>query len=568
MKNKSKGGKGKDKKKDEKKIVGPPAPVEINENHKEFYIAQIIDLEERVVTLQKKCDELEIKNAEYQVKLDRMIDDQNDIVSFIEKKLARKIEEIKEMKANCIRIQEAKSEEQKLYDEQISAITEEQKQVEESFTAENQMLTAKIAQLEEFQQNRESLYNNIKKLEMDLFAQQSEHKDARYILDKQHRIEKDKLKQEMIEQVKIVANEFKKQSKAQLSETTKRTIRETVAIHNQLIRMSEKTAELIEENEQLKQKCSQQKREIAILEESEKKLIRKNVCNHHTLTLLKAKCQTLGDSLTRGVIETRDKLEELIAERRILIMDLKQARSSLVETYVKNKEQNELRERLKEEVREKTILKFELEKLIDLSAVAIENVIKNCNRFKSANEHGELRNSYNQLLIEKGAAASGSLVTLELTEIKSSRQLSESRPASSLKMQLSQSLAASHYQFKKNQQRFMENIPLYKPGYLGLIPSQDFIEIEREKKINASMERKRQQSHSAPLKTKDLEGKCQFVSKASSIRSKPPNFPPKVIALAQQLVTKMPIKGMKLHPSLPDEKAVISSAASDQMWLS
>ena len=45
-----------------------------------------------------------------------------------------------------------------------------------------------------------------------------------------------------------------------------------------------------------------------------------------TLTLLKAKCQTLGDTLTRGVIETKDRLEELVNESKTLSYELKQAK--------------------------------------------------------------------------------------------------------------------------------------------------------------------------------------------------------------------------------------------------
>ena len=49
-----------------------------------------------------------------------------------------------------------------------------------------------IANLEEFERNKDHLYQEIKKLEMALFNQESEHRDTRYLFDKQYRIEKDK----------------------------------------------------------------------------------------------------------------------------------------------------------------------------------------------------------------------------------------------------------------------------------------------------------------------------------------------------------------------------------------
>ena len=50
----------------------------------------------------------------------------------------------------------------------------------------------RIQALNEFKENRNNLYLIVKDLETELFNQEAEHRDARYILDKQHLIEKDK----------------------------------------------------------------------------------------------------------------------------------------------------------------------------------------------------------------------------------------------------------------------------------------------------------------------------------------------------------------------------------------
>ena len=136
----NKKGKGKDdKKKKEKVIVGPPAEESLNENNKGYYINLIRNLEQQVMTYvsvwklfslwwnalkfslkryknssklikkvcfwprknhfqvysilyryQQNCEELDVANAENQIKLDRMLDDQNDVVLFIENKLKNK----------------------------------------------------------------------------------------------------------------------------------------------------------------------------------------------------------------------------------------------------------------------------------------------------------------------------------------------------------------------------------------------------------------------------------------------------------------------------------------------
>ena len=79
--------------------------------------------------------------------------------------------------------------------------------------------------------------------------------------------------------VNQVAAEFRKVSNKQMAETTKRTIRENVSINAQLAKMSDKTMELIQENDELRGKEKQQKQHIDMLEVNEKELAKKNISN-------------------------------------------------------------------------------------------------------------------------------------------------------------------------------------------------------------------------------------------------------------------------------------------------
>jgi hypothetical protein len=80
----------------------------------------------------------------------------------------------------------------------------------------------------------------------------------------------------MILRVNQVAAEFRKVSNKQMAETTKRTIRENVSINAQLAKMSDKTMELIQENDELKAKEKKQRQTIELLEANEKELAKKN----------------------------------------------------------------------------------------------------------------------------------------------------------------------------------------------------------------------------------------------------------------------------------------------------
>ena len=83
----------------------------------------------------------------------------------------------------------------------------------------------------------------------------------------------------MVSRVNTVAAEFRKVSNKQMAETTKRTIRENVSIMAQLVQKSDKTMELIGENDELKGKEKKQKQHINMLEDNEKELAKKNHSN-------------------------------------------------------------------------------------------------------------------------------------------------------------------------------------------------------------------------------------------------------------------------------------------------
>ena len=83
----------------------------------------------------------------------------------------------------------------------------------------------------------------------------------------------------MIVRVNTVASEFRKVSNKQMAETTKRTLRENVAINTQLSKMSDKTMELIQENDELKEREKETHLHTQVLEHKEKDIMLRNASN-------------------------------------------------------------------------------------------------------------------------------------------------------------------------------------------------------------------------------------------------------------------------------------------------
>jgi len=92
-----------------------------------------------------------------------------------------------------------------------------------------------------------------------------------------------RLKKEMVTRVNQVSAEFRKASNRQIADTTKRTIRENVAISAQLSKISDKTVELITNNDCLKERERRHRQEIELLQVSETLLTEKNIANQKVI---------------------------------------------------------------------------------------------------------------------------------------------------------------------------------------------------------------------------------------------------------------------------------------------
>lgn len=107
-----------------------------------------------------------------------------------------------------------------------------------------------------------------------------------------------RMKKEMVAKVNSVAAEFRKVSDLQMAETTKRTIRENVAISTQLSKMSDRTMEIIRENERMKLKEKELKQEIEILEAQVKELSKSNINNQRVMEMLR---DTAGEQVDQAL---------------------------------------------------------------------------------------------------------------------------------------------------------------------------------------------------------------------------------------------------------------------------
>ncbi|XP_065917103.1 cilia- and flagella-associated protein 157-like [Dysidea avara] len=289
---KKKGDKKGGKKADESK--GPPPPEKplsdyekpISELSKQFYVIQIKDLEERLERYQKLNDKIKLQNEDLQRTLQQQVEIQKDIVSGLRRDLLGQTDKYADLEEKMIALTQAKNQERDQFEIQLANARSEFSEIEDRLKADNIALKGKMETLEDYRLHKDDMERKLASLEKQIEAQKKHHEETIYSLEKKAVLDKDRLKKEMVSKVNLVSAEFRKVSDKQMAETTKRTIRENVAINQQLQKMSEDTTVLLQENNALKKKEKDLKREIEILQATEKELAVKNASSQKVTKML------------------------------------------------------------------------------------------------------------------------------------------------------------------------------------------------------------------------------------------------------------------------------------------
>ncbi|CAJ0966720.1 unnamed protein product [Ranitomeya imitator] len=354
-------------------------PEPVSEGSKEYYQLQIQDLEGRVDRYQKKWDEICAKETFYQAQFEQLTSDKKEIVSFLKRMLNQRVDEVADLNDQLSSLQQAKEAEKAAYETQLGQMRREFQETKDKLMSENMLLevrsaegyfmtlinglsheddhsqcakvgssgpslrrheglkgdlsTGKLASLEEFRVQKENLMAKFAALEEKLRNQEEEHKETMYKLEKKAVLDKDRLKKEMVQKVNTVAAEFRRVSNDQMAETTKRVIRENVAVSSQLAKMSEKSLVLIQENDLLKEHEAELRKQVEMLEENEKELAKNNVSNQKVIRMLTEQCQQQQEMLDEALHKVQE-LNHLHTEHQSLLEEaqaLRQRMTSLEE---------------------------------------------------------------------------------------------------------------------------------------------------------------------------------------------------------------------------------------------
>ncbi|XP_023658257.1 cilia- and flagella-associated protein 157 [Paramormyrops kingsleyae] len=361
-------------KKDDTNSRGRISEGPLTEVDREYYRAQIADLERRLQKYQHKCDELEVKQRDFHIQYNDLEKEKEDIVHYLKRSCAQKEKELLELSEELAELQNTKDAERGSFERQLAQLRQEFQQSKDQLSSENTVLAGKLAALEEFQLQKEELMGNLSAMKVQLEEQKEEHRNVIYNLEKKAVLDNDRLKKEMHEHVTSVAAEFRRVSDRKMPLTTMRAIKENVSLTAQLRNLSEKSQKLMEENQALREKEKTLRRELEVLEPLLKKMTFKSVCNQKVIQQLIEKCKQQQTELKEHEKSEKQRLQ-LQEDHSALQQDLSNLREELATVHEESQRKRAEADRLRKGLEEEKVLRGQWETVLEETARALKQEV-------------------------------------------------------------------------------------------------------------------------------------------------------------------------------------------------
>ncbi|XP_004641604.1 cilia- and flagella-associated protein 157 [Octodon degus] len=345
------------------------------EEMREFYLIQIRDLEDRLARYQRKSDELVSQERLSRQELEQLANSKKEIVAFLKHTLNQQVDEITDLKEQLQNLQLAKELEKDAFEAQLAQVRHEFQENKDQLTTENIILAGKLAALEEFRLQKEELMDKFMALEDQLQRQESEYKDSVYSLEKKSVLDKDRLRKEIIQRVNLVAAEFHKMASDQTWETTKRAIIENNTMTLQLAKVSQQGVQLLQENEQLKDTQVELRKQLGVLEGTQKAMARNSKGHQKIILMLTEKCreQEQGMAEAKQLRHLLNQLEQSVLQLRTDNQALRSQRDEL--NHLQQQQQAEV-QRLQQELSEGQKIRASLEGTLAEAILYVQGILQ------------------------------------------------------------------------------------------------------------------------------------------------------------------------------------------------
>ncbi|XP_078141516.1 cilia- and flagella-associated protein 157 [Centroberyx gerrardi] len=450
--------KSEDKKDEDRKSKKAESSESSDVRGKEFYQTQVRYLEEQLDRCRLRCEEQEEQRKELGGRLGLLQQEKTDSVQFLKRSVLRGEEERARLEERLAGLQRDAGLQSDALRLQLDRLRDELQDRNEQLAADNMLLAGKLADLEEFREQKERLMSDLESLEKQLANQKEEHSAAVYSLEKKALLENDRLKKEMHSQVASVAAELRRLSEQRMPETTARAVQENAAVRAQLGRLSEHGDALLRENEALRSRERRLRLQLDVLEPLLSQVTRKSRSQHKVVQQLTEKCQQLQAELEqRGSAQQEHQLLQTEHTHLLAELDtLRQDQASALEQRSKSRAAAERRGAELEEERRK---RSRLESVLQEAASALRQALTD------VPAEGDAAVRWNQMMQELLEVLDGS-TQLGKGPAPSDAGAKNSRPHELQTCGPTPARAGTLTPVRTSQAQ----LPLYRPGDLGLVP--------------------------------------------------------------------------------------------------
>lgn len=185
-KGKKKGSAKKKKASSAKKSAVQSGPELVDEATREFYLQQLRELEERVKRYREKTDVLQVRNRDFEARLQQEQRDKFDITVTLKRQLGEMNDSNAELHEKLSELHGQRQTDKDLFDQQLQAMKTQLKEQREQLNSEIKKLKSELKSLEDFRVLKDDLEARTRRLEVQLETREEEFK--KYCTDTEKKV--------------------------------------------------------------------------------------------------------------------------------------------------------------------------------------------------------------------------------------------------------------------------------------------------------------------------------------------------------------------------------------------
>ncbi|KAF7648409.1 hypothetical protein LDENG_00157520, partial [Lucifuga dentata] len=321
-----------------------------------------------------KYNELEKQRKDFICQYSTLEEEKKDIVEYLKRSLLEREDEATNLSERLENLQRTSERDRDDLLLQHSQLSRELQDRNDRLASENRTLAAQLADLEEFQEQKEQLMSDLESLEKQLANQKEEHKVTIHSLEMNALMEKERLKREMQSHMEAMVAEVQHLAYQKIPEKARLALEENKEVRARFNRLLDQTRVLLAENKVLRDRETHLRVDMDVLEDQLREFSHKSCIRKKVVEQLTEKSQRLQAELKA----CRQEHEDILAEMKSLRLE---------ESRENRGEGGGPEMKLEEERRRRS----QLESIIQEAAIALRQALREASAEQKLQENSDIQ---------------------------------------------------------------------------------------------------------------------------------------------------------------------------------